>query len=62
MKQQGFTVSSFARELDTNRQAVYRIFKSHSIDTNTLYRISIILRYDFFKLYTDNLSDTINNL
>ena len=51
----GFTVTEFARRINKSRENVYSIFKRKTIDTGLLTTISIILEYDFFKLY--NLSN-----
>lgn len=51
----GFTVTEFARRINKSRENVYSIFKRKTIDTGLLITISIILEYDFFKLY--NLSN-----
>lgn len=54
------TVAWLARKLGTNRMACYRIFDSYSIDTLLLERISTILNFDFFVLYSNKLSDKSN--
>lgn len=51
------TVAWLARKLGTNRMACYRIFDSYSIDTLLLERISIILNFDFFILYSNRLNN-----
>lgn len=43
------TVAWFARQLNCHRVNVYDIFRRNTIDTELLMRISVILRYDFFK-------------
>ncbi len=60
VKEQGVTVSWLARELGCHRTSVYRIFDSYSIDTDTLLRLSIILKHDFFKKYSNSINDKIN--
>lgn len=55
LKNQGRTVTWFAKTLGINRIQCYRIFKSYSIDTITLLKISALLKVDFFKLYSDLL-------
>ncbi len=52
LKIQNQTVSWLARQLRTNRMAVYRIFESPSIDTSLLLRLSLILNTDFFAIYS----------
>lgn len=58
--QQGKSVSWLARELGANRMACYRMFSKQSVDTEVLRRVSIILKYDFFKVYSDNISENSN--
>jgi predicted transcriptional regulator len=48
--------TEFAKKINTTKQNVYAIFKRESIDTELLYKISKELRYDFFKLYNDQLN------
>lgn len=53
--EQGKTVVWFARQLSYSRTNVYKIYDKASIDTDVLIRISNILHYDFFKLYSEEL-------
>jgi hypothetical protein len=53
--EQGKTVVWFARQLSYSRTNVYKIYEKSSIDTDVLLRISNILHYDFFKLYSEGL-------
>lgn len=46
---QGRTVTWFATQLCCTRPNVYKIFSKESIDTYLLWRISGILRYNFFQ-------------
>lgn len=48
LKNQGRSVSWFADRLCYERSNIYRIFRSKSIDTETLFRISKILNVNFF--------------
>jgi len=45
--QSGFTVSQFAQMLGIKRTCVYTIFKSKTISTDLLCKISDVLHYDF---------------
>lgn len=45
-----------AQQLSCSRTNLYKIFKKQSIDTSELLRISRILDYDFFKLYSEEFS------
>ena len=60
LKRQGKTVSWLARELGTTRMACYRIFGKQSIDTEVLRRASLILKHDFFKVYSNNISENLD--
>lgn len=51
MQDQGRSVKWIAEKLCYERTNVYSIFRRKSIDTDLLYRISVILEYDFFELY-----------
>ena len=48
LHEQGRTVTWFATQLCCTRPNVYKIFNKESIDTYLLWRISNILRHDFF--------------
>lgn len=45
----------FANELACSRTNVYKIFSKQSIDTYDLLRISKILEFDFFEVYSKEL-------
>lgn len=55
LKASKLTVVWFAEQLGCSRTNVYKIFNKHSIDTEELFKISRILDFDFFKLYSDKL-------
>lgn len=57
VEKQGVTVSWLARQLPCSRTNVYKIFDRATIDTSVLVRISIILKYDFFKHYSESIKD-----
>lgn len=50
------TVTWLAQKLGCNRIAVYRILCKNSIDTALLARISIVMKHDFFKELSDEIS------
>lgn len=56
MRARKMTVVGLSRELGCHRTNVYRIFESPTIDSGILLRLSVILSYDFFKLYSKDLS------
>ncbi len=53
LRSRGITVKAFALALGIKRPNAYRIFQSHSIDTDLLLRISHYLGCDFFRYYSD---------
>ncbi len=53
LEEQGHTVVWFAHQLSYSRSNVYLLFEKASIDTNTLMRISIILKHNFFESYSE---------
>lgn len=52
LTRQQITVTNLAAELGIQRPNCYRILRNSSIDTDTLLRISQILKHDFFAEYT----------
>ena len=59
LKEQGRTVTWFARQLNYDRSNAYKIFSKPHIDTDLLLSISKILNYNFFGVYSEQLpSDT----
>jgi hypothetical protein len=50
---QPISVVEFARRLCKDRSSVYYMFDRKSIDTETLLRVSEILKYDFFKAFSE---------
>ena len=57
LRDQGKTVTCFARSLYCDRTNVYKIFQRESVDSEMLYRISKILSHDFFKYYSKELEE-----
>jgi hypothetical protein len=49
--------TEFARMINTSKQNVYAIFKRKSIDTDQLFLISKVLRFNFFLYYTDQFNN-----
>lgn len=60
MKERGLTVVGLSRELGCHRTNIYRIFDSPTVDTGVLHRLSSILHYDFFKIYSKDLESRID--
>ncbi len=61
LHRQKHSVVWFANELSCSRNNVYKIFRSNSIHTQELLRISAILHYDFFALYSKELDARLTN-
>lgn len=59
LKEQGKTVVWLASELGCHRTNVYNLFDKYSIDTQLLSRLCIIMHYNFFKLYEDEVNARI---
>jgi len=55
LERQERTVSWFARKLCCDRSNIYKLFQRSTIDTELLLRISKILNYNFFELYSKRL-------
>lgn len=56
MRARKMTVVGLSRELGCHRTNVYRIFDAPTIDSGILSRLSVILNYDFFKLYSKDIA------
>lgn len=54
---QGKTVVWLAEKLSCSRTNIYKIFDKASIDTSLLMRISIVLQYNFFRVYADEFKN-----
>ena len=57
LEAQGRTVVWLAREMSYSRTNIYKIFDSSSIDTDVLLRVSLVLKRDFFKDYSEELKN-----
>ena len=55
LERQERTVSWFARKLCCDRSNVYKLFRRSTIDTELLLRVSKILEYNFFELYSEKV-------
>ena len=55
------SVTWFAKRLYCDRSNAYKIFRKQSIDTELLMRISHILNYDFFLLFSSEFAEQIPN-
>lgn len=55
MEERQKTVVWLAEQLSCSRTNVYKIFEKYSVSTEQLARISTILDFDFFSLYSENV-------
>ena len=53
MEERQITVVWLAKHLSCSRTNIYKIFEKHSVDTDILAKISIILEFDFLSLYSE---------
>lgn len=60
VEKQDKSVVWLAEQLACSRTNIYKIYERSSIDTGLLLRISQVLNYDFFSLYTERLEDEEN--
>lgn len=57
LTEQDKTVAWLATQLVCSRTNVYKIFAKDHLDTELLMRLSVILNYDFFKLFSKALNE-----
>ena len=57
------SIPDFADSIFCSRKHVYKLFKKSNINTDLLWKISIILNYDFFADYSKSIhfGDSIQN-
>ncbi len=60
LRRQERTVTWLSRKIHCDRRNVYKIFARPYIDTDLLYRLSLVLNTDFFFYFSSNLHH-INN-
>lgn len=55
LARQGRTITWLAKEVHCTRENLYRVFRQSWISTDTLFKISEALQYDFFKECSEHL-------
>jgi plasmid maintenance system antidote protein VapI len=55
MKEEGRSAAWLAKQLYCNRSNIHKIFQKQTIDTDLLFRISKIMKVDYFEFYSDAL-------
>ena len=53
LRRQGFTNQWLADRINIDRRTLQRLYNKPTIDTQQLLRISVVLRKDFFKCYSE---------
>lgn len=55
--QSQLSIEKFASKIGCNRDNVYDIFRRERINTDQLLKISKILKFDFFKAYSEQINN-----
>ena len=55
VKEENKTSVWLAEQLSCSRTNVYKLYDKKSIDTDILFRISSILKFDFFSIYSEEV-------
>ena len=53
LKEQDRSILWLAKKIGADKGNIYRMLRKKSLDSEVLYRISIVMKYDFCKLYSD---------
>ncbi|MBC5621889.1 MULTISPECIES: hypothetical protein [Butyricimonas] len=61
LEKQERSISWFARKLSCDRSNVYRLFQKESIDTTLLFRVSLLLKRDFFSYLSERLKEKMQS-
>jgi hypothetical protein len=61
IREQGCSVTWFAGQLGFTRVTAYNIFHRPDIDTDLLFRISALLRYNFFENFSEDFQKSISD-
>ena len=57
IKLEKISVVEFAQLLEISKASAHRLLNRSSIDTNVLFKICVILKYDFFQDYSARIDD-----
>lgn len=60
VREHKLTGAWLASRLGCDRTNVYKMFKKHTIDTQLLLRVAVILNYDFFEVYSAEVQTAID--
>lgn len=56
LKEQGRTVTWFAKAIHTDRRNVYKIMNKSNLDLSLLIKISKVLNYNFLRIIADSIN------
>lgn len=59
LREDGKTVVWLASELGCHRTNVYNLFSKYSIDTQLLQRLCVIMNFNFFELYCQDVEEKL---
>ncbi len=62
LKKQGKSTTWLSAQIGYSREHMYKIFRNEYIYTDTLLKISLILKHDFFKYYSNYLHQQKRNV
>lgn len=57
LDERGLTATWLADRIPCGRANIYKIFNKNSIDTELLFRICVVLEFDFFKYYSQEMEE-----
>jgi hypothetical protein len=61
LKERERTVAWLAKNLSYHEKSIFKIFHKEHIDTGLLLQISIVLEYDFFTYFSEEVEYKIEN-
>ena len=57
IKSEKITVVEFAQHLEISKASAHRLLNRSSIDTDVLFKICFVLKYDFFQDFSARIDD-----
>lgn len=56
----GMTITEFAEKINLSRPAVYQMFNKESVDSDLLFRISLLLGENLFSILSEQFEQIVN--
>ncbi|AMR30531.1 hypothetical protein A0256_03385 [Mucilaginibacter sp. PAMC 26640] len=56
VRRNGYSITDLATELNVNRRTVYNYFQNSNLKYDVIYKIGLIIRYDFSKEFPEVLT------